>query len=226
MTARDWTTVVAISATPIVASVLVPVRYDELFVASRLSLLGLVTGIGAMRSPASVAVRMLNGIVVGVVAVATVLTFADYERRSNDARAAHLFAQESIGEGRSVMPLVNWRPTFRVDTMSHAEGYFAAVGNQIDFGNYEVEHDYFPVRFRGTVERPSKIYGKPLESADYLDVARKVDAVLVWGASPKALTADGAFRKALECGAAQVYLSNLRVLEREAAVPIRSQCPF
>ena len=79
--------------------------------------------------------------------------------------------------------------------------------------------------FRATVERP-RFYGKPLESADYVDVARKVDALLVWGVSPSALTEQGAFRKAFECGPAQAFISNVRSPEIDASAPSRVRCPF
>src|SRR2546423_181675 len=102
----DWITIVAMSAALIAASILTRKRYDELFVASRLSLLGLVTGIGALRSPISPVLRMVNGLAVSVLAVASLLAFASYEHRSNEERGAHLAAQEFIGEGRLIAPLV------------------------------------------------------------------------------------------------------------------------
>ena len=222
--ARDVLLIAAMAAAPIVVGVLVPSRFDELFVAARLILLGLVTGLGAIGVAQAPPLRAVAGLAVAAIAVASVLLLADYDRRSNVERASHLAAQEFIGEGRWVAPLVNWRPTFRVDTMSHAEGYFAASANQIDFGNYEGELDYFAVDFRPTVMRP-RFYGKPLELADYGDVARKVDALLVWGASPNALAADGACRNAYECSHAQVYLSNTRVPESETQASPRVRCP-
>jgi hypothetical protein len=209
-TGKEWFAIALLAVCPIALSVLVPLRYDELFLATRLSFLGLVTGLGAFSTTQSPTLRRLSGVFVGALAVATILMLVDYLRQSNDERAAHLAAQKCIGEGWLLTPIVNWRPAFRVDSMSHAEGYLAAAMNQVDFGNYEAPLTYFPVDFRAGVELPPKIYGKPLETADYVEVARKVDAVLVWGRTPMALTTSGAFREVFASGSATVYFSNFR----------------
>ena len=70
--------------------------------------------------------------------------------------------------------------TWPTDVLSHATGYVALEKGLVDWDNYEAKTDFFPVRFRDSVDFP-ELRGL-LEPGTYRvrPNVRRVDAVYLW----------------------------------------------
>ena len=84
----------------------------------------------------------------------------------------------------------------RVGIFVNAANYYCLDNGCINLGNYEVQFDYFPVRFNADFERPLEekewvqvVHWQP-EEIDLCDYADNVDYLLLWGTPDTPIVAE------------------------------------
>jgi hypothetical protein len=112
---------------------------------------------------------------------------------ANTTLLALPFVDERTASGRMISP--------RIPIFMHTSGYIAAERQVVDLRNYEATTDYFPLRFRPSVDPTvrlgvdGRLWGLPpcVDVAGYRQrTGAEVDYVLIWDASEE--------QKQTECG--------------------------
>jgi len=84
------------------------------------------------------------------------------------------------------LPLDPYGKSYRIGVFFNSFGYYCLSNGGISLGNYEAGTSYFPVRYKGSFERPPLV--TVLHAPRTLDIAKyaslPIDYVIIWGTDP------------------------------------------
>jgi len=155
----------------------------------RLALLIAVVLLAWLRVEFSTRVRRVATALIVLVAFGNIAWLGYDFYRLNQGLKRFTAAIPQVGRNRVILPIFfdsNGQST-RVGIYVNAANYYALENGNINLGNYEVQFDYFPVRFKDTFVTPvaedewvQVIHWDPYR-IDLCGYAPKLDYVLTWG---------------------------------------------
>lgn len=105
---------------------------------------------------------------------------------------------QRVGKNKVILPL-HFEPrgsSKRVGIFVNAANYYCLDNGGINLGNYEIQFDYFPIRFNARFETPLAekewvqiVHWHP-EKIDLCDYADNVDYLLLWGTPSEPIVAE------------------------------------
>jgi hypothetical protein len=105
---------------------------------------------------------------------------------------------QRVGKNKVILPL-HFDPrgsSKRVGIFVNAANYYCLDNGCINLGNYEIQFDYFPIRFNADFETPLEekewvqiVHWQP-EKIDLCDYADNVDYLLLWGTPDEPIVAE------------------------------------
>ena len=120
-----------------------------------------------------------------------------FKNLNAEIREFNAFVQR-VGKNKVILPL-HFDPrgsSTRVGIFVNAANYYCLDNGCINLGNYEIQFDYFPIRFNADFETPldekewvQVVHWQP-ERIDLCDYADNVDYLLLWGTPDEPIVAE------------------------------------
>lgn len=141
--------------------------------------------------------RVVTAVVTLLALINVVYIGVLFKNLNAELRAFNAFVQR-VEKNSVILPL-HFDPrgsSKRVGIFVNAANYYCLDNGCINLGNYEVQFDYFPIRFKSDFETPIEekewvqiVHWQP-EKIDLCDYADNVDYLLLWGTPDEPIVAE------------------------------------
>ena len=168
------------------------------WVNDRLAILAILTMFAWFRIPDLLSWRRVFTVIVVLLALLNILYVGVLFKNLNaEIREFNAFV-ERVGKNKVILPL-HFDPrgsSKRVGIFVNAANYYCLDNGCINLGNYEIQFDYFPIRFNANFETPlaekewvQVVHWQP-ERIDLCDYADNVDYLLLWDIPDEPIVTD------------------------------------